>query len=60
MFVFVCGCVCVQRDVCRGWSGLNQIISESTLHVLGGASPVCGGGVAGCCRGKPSVYGGGV
>ena len=23
----------------------------------GMASPVCGGGVAVCCRGKPSVYG---
>ena len=27
--------VCVKRDVCRGRSGLNQIILESILHVVG-------------------------
>ena len=41
-------------DVCRGWSGLNQIICESMLHAVGhvegmlkgvgGVDPVCIGG----------------
>ena len=41
----------VASNVCRGWSGLNQIICESVMHIVGQAQHV-----AGCCRGRPSVY----
>ena len=39
-----------------GWSGLNQIIHAAD----GGASSLCGGRVAGCCRRRHSVYEGSV
>ena len=48
--------MCVGRDVCKGWSGQNQIICEFMLHVVGKAQYVCGGGGAGCCRGRLGVY----
>ena len=35
-------CVCMQRDVCKGWFGMNKIICESTLHKLGHARYVEG------------------
>ena len=46
-------CVFSRRDVCRGRSRFNQIICESMLHMEGQARYV---GVAGCCRGRLSVY----
>ena len=36
--------------------GLDKPDSMSVYATHGGASPVCGAGVAGCCRGRPSVY----
>ena len=39
---FVSICVCVRRDVCMGQSGLNQIICESILHMVGKAQYVEG------------------
>ena len=35
-------CVCEREDVCNGWSGLDQIIAESILHVVGRAQYVEG------------------
>ena len=35
LLMLVLFCVCAQRDVCREQSGLNQIIHESMLHVMG-------------------------
>ena len=52
---FVCVCECVRRDVCKGRSGLNQIICESMLHVVAQAQYV-ERGVAGNCRDRPSAY----
>ena len=54
VYVCVCVCVSVQRDVCEGWSGLNQMIMcvYSKLHVEGQAQYVKGVlqgvGVVGC------------
>ena len=42
LLVFVCVCVCERRDVHRVRSGLNQIICESMLHVVGQAQCVEG------------------
>ena len=53
LVVFVC--VCVQRDVCRGWSGEKQIICES-IPACGREIQICAGGVAGCCNGRPSGH----